>query len=81
MHFPGSVKYLWVLFRTNYYVLILCSVKATAFAVCLATYFNANEPDTRLNCVCGTKKLGKLYFLQIVPNYVFYRYRGVSRIT
>ena len=36
MHFPGNVKYLWVLLESNYYVLMLCYVKATAFAVYLA---------------------------------------------
>ena len=35
MHFPVNVKYLWKFFKSNYYVLMLCYVKATAFAVCL----------------------------------------------
>ena len=35
MHFPDNVKYLWVLFKSNYYVLMLCYVKATAFVICL----------------------------------------------
>ena len=43
MHFPGNVKYLWVLLMSNYYVLMLCYVKATAFAVCLAPKSNAND--------------------------------------
>ena len=34
MHFPDNVKYLWVLFKLNYYVLMLCYVKETAFAIC-----------------------------------------------
>ena len=36
MHFPGNVEYVWVHFKSNYYVLMLCYVKATVFAVCLA---------------------------------------------
>ena len=33
MHFPDNVKYLWVLFKSNYCFLMLCYVKATAFAI------------------------------------------------
>ena len=38
MHFPDicNVKYLYVLFKSNYYVLMLCYVNETAFAICLA---------------------------------------------
>ena len=36
MHFPDNVKYLCVIFKSNYYVLMLCYVKATAFAIYLA---------------------------------------------
>ena len=77
--FNCSVKALISTFKTNYYVLALCHVKATGYGVCrlLGAVIYANQSNTRLNSERVAIELGQLDFFAKPLKLYFRQYSAI----